>query len=162
MNTAFERSTQKDEWLTPKFITDALGPFDLDPCASVVRPWDIAAKCYTVVDDGLKHHWKLDFAWMNPPYGNQTQVWFRRMVEHGNGIALTFARTETRMFFESVWPEADSILFIKGRLKFLDTAGKESGTAGAPSCLIAYGQEASFRLKTAWSADEIKGRFIEL
>ena len=26
------------EWLTPPKILDALGPFDLDPCAPVVRP----------------------------------------------------------------------------------------------------------------------------
>ena len=32
-------------WLTPKFILDALGPFDLDPCAAPEpRPWNTAAK----------------------------------------------------------------------------------------------------------------------
>jgi hypothetical protein len=25
--------------LTPRWIIDALGPFDLDPCAATVRPW---------------------------------------------------------------------------------------------------------------------------
>lgn len=34
MNTSFERSKQTtDEWYTPKWILDALGSFDLDPCA---------------------------------------------------------------------------------------------------------------------------------
>lgn len=32
----------KHEWLTPKGIIDALGPFDLDPCFSDPRPWDTA------------------------------------------------------------------------------------------------------------------------
>ncbi len=32
-----------DTWLTPKFIIDALGPFDLDPCACPnPRPFDCA------------------------------------------------------------------------------------------------------------------------
>ena len=31
-------SDGKDEWLTPKEITDSLGPFDLDPCSPVKRP----------------------------------------------------------------------------------------------------------------------------
>lgn len=29
----------KDEWLTPPWLLSRLGSFDLDPCASVNRPW---------------------------------------------------------------------------------------------------------------------------
>jgi hypothetical protein len=28
--------------ITPKWIIDRLGPFDLDPCAADPRPWDCA------------------------------------------------------------------------------------------------------------------------
>ena len=36
MNTTFEKSANTtDEWYTPKEIIDALGKFDLDPCAPV-------------------------------------------------------------------------------------------------------------------------------
>lgn len=36
MNTTFEKSANStDEWYTPKEIIDALGEFDLDPCAPV-------------------------------------------------------------------------------------------------------------------------------
>ena len=157
MNTTFDRSTGKDEWLTPKFILDALAPFDLDPCASVVRPWPMAAKHFTVEDDGLIRPWH-GFVWCNPPYGNQTQKWFRRMKEHGNGIALTFARTETKMFFESVWGGADAILFIQGRLKFCDVSGAAHGTAGAPSVLIAYGATAVERLANS----NLPGKFLTI
>ena len=39
MNTTFERSANStDEWYTPKEIIDALGEFDLDPCAPVAPP----------------------------------------------------------------------------------------------------------------------------
>ena len=38
MNTTFEKSANTtDEWYTPKEIIDALGKFDLDPCAPVKR-----------------------------------------------------------------------------------------------------------------------------
>jgi hypothetical protein len=57
------------------------------------------------------------------------------MKEHGNGIALTFARTETKMFFECVWNGASALLFLKGRLSFLDVSGKPGGTAGAAAGL---------------------------
>ena len=43
MNTSFERSKQTtDEWYTPKWIVDALGSFDLDPCAPENRLWNIS------------------------------------------------------------------------------------------------------------------------
>lgn len=39
MNTTFEKSANStDEWYTPKEIIDALGEFDLDPCAPVAPP----------------------------------------------------------------------------------------------------------------------------
>lgn len=38
MNTTFEKSANTtDEWYTPKEIIDALGKFDLDPCAPLNR-----------------------------------------------------------------------------------------------------------------------------
>ena len=164
MNTAFERTVSKDEWLTPKHIIDALGPFDLDPCAPVVRPWPTAAKHYTIQDDGLKQTWS-GFVWCNPPYGRQTGVWLKRMAEHNNGIALTFARTETRMFFDTVWREASALLFLKGRLSFVDTSGKAAdNSAGAPSVLIAYGKNAKMRLLTCScpGPSGVPGAYVEV
>lgn len=32
-----------DEWLTPPQLLKCLGPFDLDPCSPVDRPWPTAA-----------------------------------------------------------------------------------------------------------------------
>ena len=92
MNTAFERTeTGKDEWLTPPEIIHALGCFDLDPCAPVVRPWPTATRHYTIEDNGLVQPWDGRI-WCNPPYGTETGRWLARMAEHGNGIALIFAR----------------------------------------------------------------------
>jgi hypothetical protein len=81
-----------DEWLTPPEILQALGPFDLDPCAPIKRPWPMAAEHYTVEDNGLAQPW-VGRVWCNPPYGLETARWLNRMAQHGNGIALIFART---------------------------------------------------------------------
>lgn len=130
----------KDEWITPPEILSHLGKFDLDPCAPIVRPWDTADRHYDINDDGLQHPWH-GRVWCNPPYGKETGIWLSRMAYHGNGIALIFARTETRMFFEHVWNKAGAVLFIEGRLHFHHVDGtRAAANAGAPSCLVAYGE----------------------
>lgn len=136
----------KDEWLTPPPILRALGSFDLDPCAPVTRPWDMAKQHYTILDNGLLQPWN-GRSWVNPPYGAKARPFMQRLVAHNDGIALLFARTETQLFFDYVWAHAAALLFIEGRLTFYnvdgtparDKDGKES-SAGAPSVLIAYGQ----------------------
>lgn len=139
--TAFDGrvSTGKEEWLTPPELIHSLGEFDLDPCAPINRPWPTASRHLTILDDGLNAQWN-GRVWLNPPYGNKTFQWMKRMAEHeGGGIALIFARTETRTFFETVWPVAHSIMFLRGRIRFYNadgTQGRYSG--GAPSSLIAY------------------------
>ena len=130
---------QKDEWLTPPDLIRSLGPFDLDPCAPVPRPWDTARHHYTIRDDGLAKPW-FGRVWMNPPYGRQTPIWLERLRKHADGVALIFARTETRAFFDFIWGYADAVLFLKGRIGFYHPDGTPGGHAGAPSCLVAYGR----------------------
>ena len=130
---------KNDEWLTPPGIIHALGAFDLDPCAPIVRPWDMAANHYTKNDDGLMKPW-AGRVWCNPPYGLEAARWLHRCVNHGNAIALVFARTETEMFFNHVWRKADAVFFFEGRLYFHRVDGtRAEANAGAPSCLVAYG-----------------------
>lgn len=130
-------TTNNDEWLTPPEIVQALGPFDLDPCSPINRPWDTAKEHYTKEDDGLTKAWR-GRVWLNPPYGKHTYTWLNKLAEHGYGIALVFARTETKGFHEAVWKKADSVFFFKGRLKFRTVTGNIRSTANAPSCLISY------------------------
>lgn len=148
----------KDEWLTPPEIISSLGPFDLDPCSPINRPWGTAAKHFTALDDGLKQEWS-GRVWCNPPYGLEASKWLDRCADHGNSIALIFARTETAMFFDHVWSRADALLFIKGRLHFHHVCGtRAKANGGAPSVLIAYGHGNAERLKTCG----IAGQFIFL
>ena len=137
-----------DDWITPKWLIDRLGPFDLDPCACVPQPWPCAERQYTFEDNGLLKPWQ-GVVYCNPPYGAKAAEWLSRLALHGNGIALVFARTETRAFFRSVWPHASALLFVKGRLTFCEpdgTTAKTGHNSGGPSVLIAYGDLAKQRL----------------
>lgn len=149
----------KDEWLTPPAIIEALGPFDLDPCSPIDRPWPTAAQHFTLLDDGLKQPWH-GRVWLNPPYGRETGRWLERLAEHpGGGIALIFARTETEMFFDQVWRKATALLFVRGRLHFHHVDGtRAKANAGAPSVLVAYGAGES----AALAASGIEGKFVRL
>lgn len=148
----------KDEWLTPPHIISALGEFDLDPCSPINRPWPTAAEHYTIIDNGLAKPWH-GRVWCNPPYGVEASKWLARMVDHQNGTALVFARTETRMFFDHVWPKASAILFIEGRLHFHHVDGRRAAAnSGAPSVLVAYGERDANKLHSSG----IAGKFVRL
>lgn len=129
-----------DEWFTPPAVFDALGiEFDLDPAApSGGVPWIPAARHFSKEDDGLAQPWD-GRVWLNPPYGRATAAWLERLADHGDGIALVFARTGTR-WFHSQAIRATALCFIAGNLAFVRGDGhRSSATAPAPSVLIAYG-----------------------
>lgn len=127
------------EWYTPPEIFDALGiSFDLDPAAPPGGvPWIPAKRHYSLADDGLTQPW-VGRTWVNPPYGRETARWLGRLAEHGDGLALVFARTDTSWFHEYV-PRSTAVCYLAGRLRFVRPDGTRGGTAGAPSMLIAYG-----------------------
>lgn len=147
----------KTEWLTPKELLDKLPEFDLDPCSPINRPWDIAKNHYTIIDNGLEKEW-FGNVFCNPPY-DDAAIWLSKLKKHGKGIALIFARTETKTFFNEVWNDANGILFIEGRLTFYHVTGeKASANSGAPSVLIAYGKANAEFLKTC----DIKGKYLQI
>ena len=132
-------SANSVDWLTPPEWIAALGAFDLDPCTPVAMPWSTAARRYSLPDDGLALPW-TGRVWCNPPFGSAAADWLRKCAAHGNAIALIPARTETRMFYESVWSRADAVCFVRGRPHFHRPDGsRASFNSGAPICLVAYG-----------------------
>ena len=158
MNTSFERALEtKIEWLTPPELVKCLGEFDLDPCSPVNAPFLHARTNYTIEDDGLSKPW-FGRVFCNPPYGKHMELWLEKLKNHGNGIALIFARTETRCFFDHIWNSADALLFVKGRIRFYHVSGRLGGSPGAPSVFIAYGKENALALKNSG----IDGRYLEL
>jgi hypothetical protein len=164
-----------DEWLTPPEIIGALGPFDVDPCATfdqahAQRPWRTATTMYSGTGrkcgepgcprcvSGLQTSW-IGRVWLNCPYGAETGRWIQRLSAHGNGVALVFARTETGWFQDGVLRTAGALFFMMGRLRFHRPDGTPGDyTGGAPSVLVAYGKENVERLR----GFQMRGRFIRL
>ena len=125
-------------WLTPPKLIQSLGVFDLDPCSPMNRPWDTAKKHYTEADNGLIQNW-VGRVWMNPPYGPELGKWLQKMSQHLNGTALIYGRTDTKALHEFMFPFAESILFMEGRVKFFHENGIQAKSPGnAPSLLIGY------------------------
>ena len=153
MNTQFETAgdgstANTHDWLTPPELLAKLGSFDLDPCASQYQPWKTADKQFTIADDGLARDWH-GRVWCNPPYGPHAEKFLKRCAEHGNGVLLIFARTETRAFQTHCFPRASGMLFMAGRIKFRLPGGGHAGPAGAPSVLIAYGTKNAEALRSS-------------
>ena len=148
-----------DTWLTPPAIIDALGPFDLDPCAAPEpRPWPTADRMIAKADaDGLAENWH-GRVWLNPPYSREAARWLAKLADHGHGTALVFARTETSWFVEHVWKRATLLLFLAGRVHFHHADGTRApANSGAPSVLAAYGIDDAERL----AASGIPGALTE-
>lgn len=130
-----------DTWITPKYITDAIGKFDLDPCAHIDMPWQHATNQFTINDNGLSQNWN-GRVWLNPPFNRKyIDSWFAKMVNHGNGILLTGAAFETKRFEKFVWGKSDGILVLDHRPKFCQPCGESLGNSGQTICLIAYGTD---------------------
>lgn len=138
-----------NEWYTPPWLFKRLGlTFDLDPCAPPLphAAWIPAARRICLPDDGLRASWRGPAGealrvWVNPPYGTDTGAWLRRLAEHGIGVALVYARSDTRWWQETV-PSATLFCLMAGRVRFIDEDGNPaSSTSGAPSALVAFGDD---------------------
>jgi hypothetical protein len=154
---------KSQDHITPKWIIDRLGPFDLDPCAADPRPWNCAAHNITEAQDGLSRRPWGGYVWLNPPF-NQYLVgrWIARLAEHGNGIALLHARCEAR-WFAPCWQHASGILFMSTRLKFCRPDGSEQPhNSGAPPVLVAFGKHALVRLEASGIAGTLVTRWKQV
>lgn len=135
------------EWYTPKWIFTLMRlKFDLDPCHPETRlPWIPVKKHYCIADNGLKKKWR-GLVWLNPPYGRQIVAWLEKMHRHRNGMALVFARTDCK-WFHDYCATADAILFISGRIAFVNNRNIASGKPGCGSMLVAWGPKSVACLK---------------
>lgn len=149
---------RETRWLTPKHIVEPLGRFDLDPAGAPGH--QLATRTYLLEngDDGLRDPWS-GRVWLNPPYGKEAAPFIAKMADHNWGTMLVFARTETALFHDQVWARASGILFLRGRLSFLDASGVTAkANAGAPSCLVAYGRSDADTLRISG----LPGHFVSL
>lgn len=131
--------TGSDEHDTPpEFfapVSDAVGGFDLDPCASETS--DLATENIRL-SGGLARPW-YGKVFLNPPYSEVAEwmAYARYEAEHGHTdliVGLVFARTGTQWFHRHA-ANADALCFIEGRLSF----GAQENSAPAPSLVPIWG-----------------------
>lgn len=168
MNAGFRHEIKPitTDWQTPAVFIKALGPFDLDPCASEVQHFPTAGQMcvQSIHGSGLMLTWHKELrVWLNPPYDRfEIPKWIEKLADHGNGIALIYARTDTNWFQDHVLARAHGLYFIRQRVKFVSGAtGKASGKSSAPCVLVAYGNRCSGRLATL-SLEGIAGTYVYL
>jgi len=160
----FDKQDGNNIYLTPQSILIALGGHeanDLDPAylPKWMQPWPTAKHSFCEEDDGMKQDWeRFGSIWLNPPYlrqkGYTIRDWCYRMARHNNGIMLINVNTDTAAWQDHIFGKADAILFLRGRIQYMDINGnpikdingKITGNQ-QPSALVAYGDHNVIRLK---------------
>lgn len=142
---------QNDILQTPQYIIDALGSFDLDPCAGENTRIGEANWWIGRGEDGLKRDW-FGFVWCNPPF-SQKGFWIQKMIEHGNGILLLPERGSAPWF----GPLANTCggYFVMGK-KINFIGGPSSNNLG--SVLFPFGMDAIEKIQKSG----LPGHFVEV
>jgi len=143
-------SSKSNEWETPQDFFDKLNhqfKFTLDPCATHTN--HKCDKYYTSEEDGLSQSWINETVFINPPYG-EIGKWVKKAHDEliNNGVTTVLlipARTDTKYWHEYIMEFANTIYFVKGRLKFYnkviaDCTGKSDlSPAPFPSVVVVFG-----------------------
>jgi hypothetical protein len=137
-----------DDWFTPPEIFAALGQhFDLDPCSPGSDHWVPANKIYTKADDGLVQPW-FGSVFVNPPFGGRRGhvPWLNKFFAHGNGVLICRAYTSSDWFHDYVVPHAETLLFPRGKTKFIRPDGSIGTAPGHGIVLVGMGETANTAL----------------
>lgn len=123
-------------WVTPKWIFDWVGRFDLDPATFDGHPWPCADE--NRFTDGLSTPWH-GRVFLNPPYeSRQIEPFMERMASHANGVAVVACRVDTNWFQRYVFGAARHVFFPRGRINFCTSDGREMRGVAFPSCVAFY------------------------
>jgi hypothetical protein len=137
----YDPAKYSDEYYTPGYIVEALGAFDLDPSAG---PMTYAARNVRLPENGLAIAWERR-VWLNPPYLD-IEPWLQRFAAHGNGVCLVNNRVETH-WYQRLVKAADSVLLLRGRIKFMRPDGHPAVSPPTGSTLVAYGRQNAVALQ---------------
>lgn len=136
--------------LTPGYVLEPvralLGGIELDPCTELDNPTG-ASRFYAPPADGAVLPWDARSIFVNPPYGKARERWVRRCIEAGTTgsavVLLMPAHTDTRTF-QAAAVTADSLLFIRGRVKFgVLRDNRRQAAASHPSALFGWNVDLS-------------------
>ena len=83
--------------------------------------------------------WQRNF-WMNPPYQNVKdwirKAYFSHIKYNVSGLALLFAKTDTKVWHECILHGQAEVYFIQGRIKFFKNGVESKNPAPYPSCFV--------------------------
>lgn len=134
---------KNDKLETPKYIIDAIGDIDLDPCAGLttkigtVENWNIERG-----ENGLSKEW-FGFVFCNPPF-SEKDLWIEKMLKHRNGILLLPERGSAP-WFGRIAKECDKYFVIGKKINFI--GGTSSSNIG--SVFFLFGMEAIKRINAS-------------
>ena len=136
---------------TPAYITEALGKFDLDPCAG--KDTFIGDENYYIGrgEDGLSLPW-TGTVFCNPPF-SQKELWIEKMISHGEGILLLPERGSAPWF--GPLAKAAGCYFVMGK-KINFIGGPSSNNLG--SVLFPFGSDAIDKIANS----NLPGHFVEV
>ena len=146
----WESNGRSDEWYTPKYVFDALGcSFDQDVAAPRDRTFCSVPTDNFITENSLDLEWN-GFVWTNPPFGKRNSIsdWLDKIHHHGEGIALVPDRTSCP-WWQKAGKQADSVLFVDGKIKFLRPDGSTGDQPSNGTTLFGYGDYARKVLRYA-------------
>lgn len=125
-----------DEWCTPKWLAEALGPFDLDPCSNAsshIKSLTRKALSLPAPDnDGIAWDWLGLSVFCNPPYSNPLP-WARKLAAHDGPWCALLKLDPSTKWWAALMEAAPVVAPFRKRLKF---EGEKSMTANFPSVLV--------------------------
>ena len=138
-----------NEWYTPQVYIEAarevMGSIDTDPASSDIANKIVKATTYFAIqDDGRMKQW-VGNIWLNPPYAQPFVAEFCELLvekykdkEIQQACVLVNNATET-MFYQNMLNACSAVCFIKGRVKFIDENGVESGAPLQGQTVLYFG-----------------------
>ena len=142
-------NTGNNEWYTPAIYIvaarQAMGDIDVDPASSHKANEAVkATKYYTIDNDGRLQPWQGN-VWMNPPYAQPLISEFCELLlqkyesrEVRQACVLVNNATET-IFYQDMLKACEAVCFIKGRVRFVDEQGRESGAPLQGQTILYFG-----------------------
>jgi hypothetical protein len=131
----------RDTWTTPAFITDAIGPVDLDPCSNE-RSKVQAARVFRLDrgQDGLalaRYVGRDVLAFCNPPYSRGQVVQWVRAYRHCRFLFILRLDTSTKWFAELMEKTEAICVLREQRLNFDPPPGASSSSNAFPHGIFA-------------------------
>ena len=140
--------SKDNEWETPPDLFEfgcKLFNFhpEIDVCATAQNK-----KCELFLGENKKGNmsslntdcqWRKNF-WLNPPYSN-VKDWIRKayyshIKYNVSGLALIFAKTDTKVWHECILHGQAEVYFIEGRIKFFKNGKVSKNPAPYPSAFV--------------------------